>query len=324
MQHYLASDPAHRKAYDVRNAPVVGVERYPVKLGEPLKQMRFKRAEVLLRTRIACYRSAKPRDKLDRLRARTQVLLLSPAQKERRKANTLFHIQRANAFRRVDFVSRNADKIAVKRHFEKALNRVDMYEGRGVLLFNKLVQTLYVRCEARFVVYCHTAYENGFFVNRVGKRCGKVVVILRRQPYHLKAERFELVQHARNRRVLYRRGNNPLSRPLVCVAGAEKRRVVALGSARGEVDFPVKRSAARNRRAASERGKQRFLRQRKHLSRGYPKLVERACVSKPPAHCIANRLYRSLAGLCGRGVVQINHTYTPRHSYLYNIIAYFL
>ena len=158
---------------------------------------------------------------------------------------------------------RNAYQIAVQRNFQKALYRVDMYDGFRIFPLDLAVKPRNVDFEPRLVVDRHSADQRRILVDRADKRSREVLIVLRREPYDFKAVILEPRQYLRHGRVLDSRRHYPFPVRTKPVRSAQKRGIIALGSSRGKYDRSVERSfRPRKRRKNSPLGAGHYLHRR--------------------------------------------------------------
>ena len=252
---------------------------------------------------------AKPADPRHILRPGAEIALLSAAVDERGQRQTGLDVERADALRAVDFVSRDRNKVGperfgLERDFQKALHgvRVEQRQRRKPPRRAHHLRDRHDR--AGLVVDHHDGYQNRIGPQRGLQRLDRDEArLIRLQIRHLKALRLQLL-HRMQHGVVLHGGRHDVAPALAEALRCGKNGpVVGLGAAGGEKYALCLRA---------ERLRDLRPRRFQPVCRIHARPVDRRRIEPALRQQFVHRGHTGLVRPCRRRIVQINHFYASK------------
>ena len=259
MQHDLALAAGHGKIDHMRDIafPVeLCIGQLSADLLTEIVRQLLHMGVILVKVRHAdLARLGKCRDIRHGLGTGTHAALLTAAEGQRRQAQALFDIQRADALGRTDFVSGNTHQIAAplfrrEPHAAETLHGVDVEQRLGCLRLEQLSELLDRLHRADLVVDQLAGQQDRVLGQRFAQHLGRDVAgRVGREEYHIKAAVRELLCGVDGRGVLDLGHDDAAFFMAVKVRRAVQADIRAFGAAGGEIELLGQ---------AAERGGNRF------------------------------------------------------------------
>ena len=261
MQHDLALAAGHGKIDNMRNVALAvncsirqfGADLLPEVVGQLLHM-----GVILVEMRHAdLARLGKCRDVRHGLGTGTHALFLTAAERQRRQAQALFHIQRTDALGRADFVAGNAHQIAVplfrrQAYTAKTLHRIDVEQRLRRLRLEQLSELLDRLHRADLVVDQLAGQQHRVLGQRFAQHLGRDMAgRIGREEYHIKAAVRELLCGVDGRGVLDLGYDDAALFVAVEMRRAVQADIRALRAAGGEIDFLGQAAERRGNRFAA-------------------------------------------------------------------------
>ena len=255
---------------------------------------------------LGCTGGGKARDHGQIFRAAAKAALLTAAVDQGRQV--VCQVECAHALACVNLVARHGDQVraqggGAEGHLEEALDGVGVEQGVGTQAVGEPRHFFNGHHRAGFVVDHHDADQDGV-------RPQNPLQVLRRdaaqgiglQVGHVEAPLLQLFHGMEHRVMLHGGGDNVLAPLAEALNGGENGPVVRFGAAGGEKDPVRRRTHGLSHLLPAAAQEPRRLHAQVVLGAGVAPVLRQG---------FCNGLHGLLAGLCGGGVVQVDHRFPP-------------